>query len=359
VNKSHATQRFLVTLVASCAVLAGVQRLHAEDKPVSVIAAQRLTITTAKGKGQLPLYVSRDWTKPQPDVVRAFVIFHGKLRNADVYYASGQKALATAGEAGKHTILIAPQFLGQADVNEHHVPNDVLRWAPEAWMGGADATGPAPISSYTAIDAVLMQLADKTIFPNLKDVIIGGHSGGGQVVQRYAVVGRGESALVARGIHVRYVVANPSSYVYFSTDRPVLTSKLNDIHFAPFDAGSCKKFNHWKFGVEDPPPYIGDHSFTDMEAAYAHRDVIYLLGLDDTDPNHPELDKTCGAEAEGPYRLYRGTAYYRYMQSRHDNALTQQLWTVPGVGHDGDKMFNSSCGLAAVFDLGACTTQVH
>jgi pimeloyl-ACP methyl ester carboxylesterase len=334
-------------------------RSYAEDKPVTVIAPQRLAVTTPAGKGLLPLYVSRDWSKPQPDITRAIVFFHGKLRNADVYNASGLKAIEAAGAAGKHTVLITPQFLGQVDVNEHHVANDVLRWAPEAWMAGADAISPAAISSYSAMDAILAQLSDRTIFPNLKDVVVAGHSGGGQVVQRYAVVGRGEAALLKAGTSVRYVVANPSSYVYFNTDRPQLDSKLTDMRFAPFDGGSCKKFNRWKFGVEDPPPYVGENLFANMEAAYARRDVIYLLGLDDTDPNHPELDKTCGAEAEGPYRLFRGTAYFRYMQSRHPNALTQQLWDVPGVGHDGDRMFNSQCGLAALFEVKTCMTQVH
>jgi len=319
---------------------------------VSVVADQGINVTTAKGAGELPLYVSRDWSKPQPDVTRALIIFHGKLRNADVYYASGKKAVATA-KADKYTIVIAPQFLQAEDANAFHLPPGILRWAGEGWAGGEDAAGPAPISSYTAIDAILARLANRTLFPNLTEVIVGGHSAGGQVVQRYAVVGRGETELTKVGVHVRYVVANPSSYVYFSADRPLANGG-----FGPYEGRKCSGYDKWKYGVNDPPPYVGDISFTTMEATYAKRDVIYLLGDKDIDPNHPVLDKTCMGEAEGAYRLQRGTDYFRYMQMRHPVGLTQQLWIVPGVAHDGDGMFNSTCGLAAIFDQGVCTTQI-
>jgi hypothetical protein len=347
-------------VVAVSALLLAPLAAHAQNAettepsgPVKVIAPQMLQVTTAKGTGMSPLYVSRDWSKPQPDVTRALLVFHGRLRNADVYNASGQKAIASAGAEGKTTILITPQFLTQMDIDAFHLPPAVLRWTSEGWMSGEDALAPAAISPFTIIDMILKRLSDRTIFPNLKEVVLAGHSAGGQVMQRYAVVGRGESALTAEGIHVRYVVSNPSSYVYFSADRP--DGKGG---FAPFDASSCKKFNRWKYGIIDPPPYVGSTSFADIEATYAHRDVTYLLGGADTDPNHPVLDKTCSGEAEGPYRLARGTSYLHYMQMRHPDGLTQKAWEVPGVGHDGDKMFNSKCGLTALFDIGKCTTPI-
>ena len=43
----------------------------AARRPVKVIAEQRVEVKTAAGNGVLPLYVSRDWTRPQPDVTRA------------------------------------------------------------------------------------------------------------------------------------------------------------------------------------------------------------------------------------------------------------------------------------------------
>ena len=334
------------------------------NKPVKVIADQLLTVSTLNGKGQLPLYISLnganvDFSHPLPSVVRALIVFHGKLRDADVYNQSGLTAIRNAGEAGKGTLLITPQFLAQVDIDKFHMAPPVLRWAPEAWMGGENALG-VPLSSFDAIDAILARLNDRKIFPNLKSVVIAGHSGGGQVVQRYAVVGRAGDVLLRAGIHVRYVIANPSSYVYFSPERPVLRP-VGEFTFA-VPAKSCfGKYDLWKYGVNEPPPYVGAGGFVELEQHYMHRDVRYLLGTRDIDPNHPALDKTCSGEDEGPYRFFRGKAYFRYLELRHPEleqaGASQQLWFVPGVEHDGEKMLNSACGIAALFDVGSCSTR--
>jgi pimeloyl-ACP methyl ester carboxylesterase len=335
------------------------------NKPVAAIADHALQIKTARGSGDLPLYFSLDgapidMSKPQPGVMRALLIFHGKLRDADVYNQSGLAAIKNAGAASKGTLLITPQFLAQVDVDKYHLPPPTLRWTPDAWMGGEDATN-AAVSSFDAIDTILAQLRNKAIFPNLKMAVIAGHSGGAQVVQRYAIAGRGGDALITDGIHVRYLIANPSSYLYFSPDRPIIEPMAEYTYRVPVK--TCYgKYDKWKYGVNDPPPYVSGGSFTDLEQRYLRRDVIYLLGTDDTDPNHPALDKTCSGEDEGPYRFFRGKAYFHYLELRHPElskeSATQQLWFVPGVGHEGEKMLNSQCGIAALFSAGTCSTRV-
>ncbi|SNT44207.1 hypothetical protein SAMN05421770_11813 [Granulicella rosea] len=345
------TLLLVLSALAATAVLAAQSTdTTSSAVPVKAIAPSEIHVDKGGASAVLPLYVSADWSRPLPNVTRALLVFHGKLRNADEYNLSGQKAIATA-KAGDATLLITPQFLGQQDVDAFHLAPSTLRWAPEAWMGGDDATAPAAISSFDTIDAILNHLADRRIFPNLKTVVIAGHSGGGQVVQRYAVVGKAPERLAALGIATRYVVANPSSYVYFSPERP-----LEDGSFGLPRKTCFGKYNHWKYGTENPPPYVGDASFANLETRFITRDVIYLLGTKDTDPNHPALDKTCSAEDEGAYRYVRGHNYFRYLMGRHQ-ALTQRLWDVEGVEHDGDKMFNSPCGLYALFGVGRCPTQ--
>ena len=54
-------------------------------------------------------------------------------------------------------------------------------------------------------------LADRSRQPNLRTVVLAGFSGGGQLVQRYAAVGRVGDTLANRGIALRYVVGSPSS----------------------------------------------------------------------------------------------------------------------------------------------------
>jgi pimeloyl-ACP methyl ester carboxylesterase len=339
-----------ILIILAVSITSNARTLEPTNHPVDEIAGNSLRVTTSAGVGVLPVYVSKDVSKVQPEVTRAIVIFHGVKRNAVGYFRSANEAADFAGKSGKGTLVIAPQFLIEEDAAAFNLNSTILRWHHSAWEGGGDASGPAPISSFDAIDAILAELADRSRFPGLQQVVLAGHSAGGQVVQRYAVMGRGEAALVKLGIHVRYVVANPSSYVYFSQDRPVTTST-----FARYE-GSCKTFNRWKYGTEDPPPYIGQRSFAEMEDDYIRRDIIYLLGTSDTDPRHPELDISCEGEAQGPHRFARGMAYFSYLKARHPDNFAQRLWEVPHVGHDEREMFHSKCGMQALFDIPGCAS---
>jgi pimeloyl-ACP methyl ester carboxylesterase len=309
-------------------------------RPVKGISDTRIRLA---GGGVLPLYLSADWSAPRPDITRAVIIVHGLQRNADNYFAAGLRAQAAAGEAGRGTLIIAPQFLTQVDIDAHQLPPDTLRWSGGGWESGAPARGPTPTSSFDALDTILARLADRTLFPNLAVVVLAGHSGGGQVVQRYAIATRGEAALKRAGIATRYVVANPSSYAYFSEDRPV-----------PAAAASCPRTNDWKYGMARRPPYLANRAPAELEASYVARQVIYLLGTRDIDPNHRELDKTCMGEAQGPTRYWRGRAYADYMKARHPGTFNHVVLDVPGVAHNADKMLNSPCGMAALFDLPGC-----
>ena len=321
--------------------------------PVKVIADHRVEVKTSVGNGVLPLYLSRDWTTSQPDITRAAIVFHGVLGNADDYLRSAQRAVTAAGDTARSTLLVAPQFMTDRDVITHKLSDDILRWGSkqDSWTAGEAAHGPAPISSFEAIDAILARFADRVIFPKLAQIVVAGHSAGGQVVQRYAVVGRGDSALTNAGISVRYVVANPSSYLYFSPDRPDSNGD-----FAPFKTANCPDFNNWKYGWSEAPRYAREKTPTAYEQAYAARKVIYLVGTADTNQNHPALDKSCAGEAQGPHRYARAIAYARYMKMRHPD-INHRVSEVPGVGHNGDKMLTSKCGLAALFDQPGCAAH--
>jgi len=344
-------EQLLAGALATCLLLCGAGARAADEtapnhRPVKAVADQRLDVRTGAGRGVLPLYASLSLADGavQPDIERAVLVFHGRLRDADVYWRSAQKALAAVPTQASHTLLVVPQFLAERDVAAYGLAPETLRWSLEGWEGGEPALAPAPLSSFDAIDAVLALLADRHRFPHLAQVVIAGHSGGGQVVQRYAVVGQGEAALAAAGVKVRYVVANPSSYLYFSADRPQA-----DGGFRPLAAGTCPAYDQWKYGWNDAPAYAAQLSPRAYEARYVQRDVVMLLGALDVDPQHPALDKSCSGEAQGPYRLARGRSYASYLQLRHPG-FKASVHEVPGVGHDGDRMLGSACGLAALFD---------
>jgi pimeloyl-ACP methyl ester carboxylesterase len=352
-------------VAALLAFLAAAVQAWCSDKPVRIVADHVMKITTPTGSGLMPIYISLDgqlcdFTKPEPSVRRALIIVHGLERNAEHNHRVGLRAIRNAGAAAQGTLLLGPQFLEKVDTDAHGLPGTVLRWPNEEWMGGANAEN-AAVSSYAVIDAVLAQLGDRRIFPNLKTVVLAGHSAGGQLVQRYAAVGRGGDALERSGIPIRYVVANPSSYLYFSPQRPVPQSKAGFTFEIP--SNTCHgEYDHWKYGLVGTPPYVQPMEAHDVEQRYVAREIFYLLGTRDNDPHHPELDRHCEAEDEGPQRFLRGEAFFAYLQSRHpelrDDAGKQKLWAVPGVDHDNDRMFNSECGLAALFDAGTCTTPI-
>src|ERR1700694_2230622 len=244
----------LLLFAAASARAWAADEIAPHHRPVKEVANYRISVGT---QATLPLYVSADWSDPLPDVTRAVLVLHGRLRNADVYFQSAKTAQSAAGEVGKSTIMIVPQFLAEVDVEAYHLPPDTLRWTLEGWEGGDAALAPVPASSFEALDAILARLADRRLFPNLNQVVVAGHSGGAQVVQRYAIAGKGELALTSQGIGVRYVVANPSSYAYFSGERP-----------EPAIAAACPDYNHWKYGMEARPAYLAAPTIAALEQAY-------------------------------------------------------------------------------------------
>jgi len=290
------------------------------------------------------------------DVTRAIIVIHGALRNAEGSFTAMQHAMTLAGEAGRHTLILAPQFLSEVDAVRYPVPLDIPVWSIDGWKDGSlseirrDDSTDRRVSSFAVLDALLQTLSDRAHWPALDLVVLAGHSAGGQFVQRYAVAGRAPTMLSHHGIHTRFVVANPSSYLYFDARRPT------EHGFAPFPQTRCRGFDHYKYGLEAPTAYVAAQTPQALMWHYARQQVIYLLGTLDADAAHPFLDRSCAAEAQGPTRLARGQAYYQYLPLvlGHEVVQRQHRTLVEGVGHDHQSMFQSPCGVAWLFANGQC-----
>ena len=75
------------------------------------------------------------------------------------------------------------------------------------------------------------------------------------------------------------------------------------------------------------------------------RNVVLLLGSEDTDPNHEELRKMPEAMAQGPNRVVRGKTFFRELQKRAAELRTPFGWRimmVPGAAHEPSKMSPSA-----------------
>lgn len=315
------------------------------DEPVKQVGDQRIAVKTAEGSGAIPVYADRRIDAPAPDVRRVVVIVHGILRNADVYFATGQKIVKNAGDAAAGTMVVAPQFLTPVDVRAFHLSPDMLAWGRSSWARGDAALGPAPVSAFSALDGVLAHFANRDLYPALKEVLLIGHSAGGRILNRYVATSDGEAVLRRAGIGIRYVMANPGSYLYFDRDRPAADGKLQ-----PVDLQACPAANDWQYGLDKAPPYVAKQDVKSLEARYASREVVYLLGGADTDPVLHFFDRSCGGMAQGPNRLARGHVYFDYLKGRHATNFNQRIVEVPGIGHDNLGMFTSECGMAVLFE---------
>ncbi len=264
---------------------------------------------------------------------QAVVVVHGTGRNAQGYFESMVAAAKQAG-AESSAAVIAPWFQTE---EENPEGNDAY-WTnggTTSWKDGGGAVEPEGLSSFATVDELVRVLADKARFPNLTRITLVGHSAGGQFVQRYAAGGRAPAQL--SGVTVRYVAANPSSYLYLDAHRPV-DDGLPD---------SCPAYDDYKYGMQHRNAYLAALSADQLVDQYVHRDVTYLLGGDDVHHDHG-IDLECPAMAQGDNRLERGRAYYAAVHRSYPSA-PHRLVEVPGVGHDHDAMFSSEQGRTAIF----------
>ncbi|WP_373067207.1 alpha/beta hydrolase [Gemmatimonas sp.] len=270
-------------------------------------------------------------------VTHAVIVVHGAERNANDYFTSMNEAATLAGRSSS-TIIIAPQFQTSDDAPAADEPV----WTSSGWRSGdlSSSTGPLPrISSYAAIDTILVRLGIRTKFPRLARIVLVGHSAGGQLLHRYAATSRVATTLT--DIPIRYIAANPSTWLYLGPERAAGSG------FAiPTSAATCVDYDDWHYGLHSRNTYANALPVSLVRQNLVTRDVIVMLGTADT--LTADLDVSCGADLQGPRRYQRGLTLLNYM-----NALTpgnsHRLVTIPGVGHSKSAMFTSVDGRRAIF----------
>lgn len=271
-------------------------------------------------------------------VTRAVIVVHGTGRNAAGYFASVAAAAAKSGVTND-TMVIAPWF----KTPEDSPGAGEATWTSAAWKIGDGAQSPKGLSSFLVMDQIIATLADRSRFPNLRDVVVTGHSAGGQFTQRYAAFGLAPNVL--RDVHVSYVPANPSSYVYFTTARPTSGNGFQ----APGNS-SCSDYDTYKYGLEGRGGYPAKLSATQVLANYTSRQVTIVNGGADTVQNG-DMDDDCGANLQGPNRASRGANFVKYIHSVAPRTTSSQgRIVVNGVDHDGDAIFNDPAVRYALFD---------
>ena len=282
-----------------------------QNESAQAVADQYVRVRDAGGEGRLPCYASRRLDAPGPGPERVLVVVHGALRDADRYFGHATRAAAAA---GSRALIVAPQFLADVDhIARASAPAGTLYWGVEDWKGGEPALGPSAISSFTAMDDLLLELTAPGRLPdsNKLVVVIAGNSAGGQFVNRYAAVGRGPDVLAQRGIPARFIIANPSTYLYFD--------------YA----------NRWRYGFDRAPAYVTGTPGQSLRR-YLGRDVTIVLGAEDRAADALLLEVGAAAMAQGANRFERGINYDRYIRQRagaEGLTVTHRLIELAGIGH--------------------------
>lgn len=231
------------------------------------------------------------------------IICHGVQRNAEDYR---NFAINMAERFG--AIVAAPHFdrvrFPYNDYQQGGILRDGVARPREDW-------------TFTRFAELVTQLRALTGDPARPFYIIG-HSAGGQFVARLAgIVG-------ANGAE-RLIAANPGSHLF--PDREAA----------------------YGYGFGGLPDELGDEAALQR---YLAAPLTLYLGTADNDPNHPSLDRSPAALAQGPHRNARGLACYaagRSLATARGWEFNWRLIKTPGIAHDAARMFAAPEAADALF----------
>jgi hypothetical protein len=334
----------------------------------ATIAAQefcpeRFHIEVGGHRLSLPFCTTHQIDRPDPAIERIVFSIHGVGTNAETYFRSMVEAAEQVPGALARTLIIAPQLMTRAYAETVPLGPTDLFWETGSgrFWGGLSGSSeahprPAAISSFEMMDRLLEHLVEPGRFPNLEMIVLAGHSGGGQFTNRYAAATIFDhAALERRGIRIRYIVSNPSSYVYLSAERVVPGVRTRDEFAVPPAemVEACPGFDRYGTGLQDLGEewsYIAAVGVERIRQQYGTREVVYLMGTDDSDPQGAALARGCEAMLQGAHRLERGITYFNYIEHFYNGRHNHRISFVPRVAHDHARMWGSAEGLLNIFD---------
>ena len=356
--------RFRVFLVFALGMLGITGQALSQVAPCTTsTAACTEWVDVADQSPRLRVYRTYPLATRNANITRALIMVHGAGRDAHNYF---RHALAGGFLAGalSNTIIIAPRFASNNGGCRDTLAAGETNWGcsgPARWTSGGAATNGNAITSFDAADVLIRKLARKESFPNLRTIVVAGHSAGGQFVSRYLMSNRLHEDL---GVPVTYYVANPSSYTYVDSVRPTTSAFPTNVaalppgYIAPMpetppppfrafsDARSCVGYDAWPYGLKNRVGYAARLSDEQLKKQLASRKATYLLGELDILPLYG-FDDSCAAMAQGPTRLARGLAFNAHV--KQTVGAQHEAIVVPACGHSARCMFTADPVLSLIF----------
>nr|POE72737.1 hypothetical protein CFP56_30676 [Quercus suber] len=259
---------FVTALVAFSATLISAQQFmgNAVDNSLPVVPGAEVTYwkikDTSKRNINMTLINYQNFGKNNKrqvpaNIQRAVIFIHGLNRDPGTYESNMLSALSQV-KSDKNinpdTVSIVAPYFPNGDDKGSGYPftdglsagqgstSDCMVWKSSQWSAGGNNQYPYRskiTSSYTVLDQMIQYYDNKTMFPNMHQIVIAGHSLGAQMVQRYAAI----SNTLNTQTPVSYWVANPNSYIWLSTSRP-------------FDTSSCSEYDDYREGYNLFAEYV-------------------------------------------------------------------------------------------------------
>jgi len=321
-------------------VLRAVERISDQDFAVPLEGGQAAL---------LPVFADRKLVDPHPGVKRVVIGVQDATRDA---FGTFETLKRVAGEGGE-TMVVVPQFLAAQDAEKHGLGTDFARWTIEGWRDGGNSRPSSPrdaaalVSSFGVFDALLLFLSDRVGFPDLSEIVVAGYGPVARTVQLYAATGKGFGPADAAGIRLRFVVAGGDTFLYFDDRRP----GRGPDGFEAIPREQCSGYNQWPYGIVLPAVYAFGREGRDLAAAYAARDVAYLVNAREA----AAQDRGCEARAQGDDRVERAQLYLRHLALLAGAPpATHRMLVARDAAAGAAGLFGSACGRAALFGEGGC-----
>ena len=303
-----------------------------------------------------PYYRNISLDSTSEHIKYAIVSLHGDGRNSFEHYGVISELTNMVGFQDS-TILIAPTYPIQDDINEHSLGDDILYWPDIDWNAGnlsrSTQSNPRPfrISSFSTLDTMFLRLVENNI--GLEKIILTGHSAGSQMVVRYAAGGRGRASIANEIIELVYVPVNTPSFLYYDGYR-VIDQSAEVFDFGPTN---CASANQYKYGLDNLNQYMEETGVATIIENFKRANLTYLIGEYDFGGQ----TSTCARMVQGNSRLIRTHVYFAYIGYFYGDSIygSHRMAEIPQAPHDFETTLLTDCGLKSVFGLGECDLFVY
>ncbi|KAM0723006.1 hypothetical protein Q7P37_001204 [Cladosporium fusiforme] len=305
-------------------------------------------------------YASLDTQGQRPDnanIQRAVFSIHGLLRDPWNYENDMLNALNQATSYNENVnrdtvAVVAPYFASGSDKDFAYPWDDTAKagrgsntsalvWRGSQWSAGGDAQYPREsrrsVSAFYVLDEMIKYFDDKERFPKMQSIVLVGHSMGGQMLNRYAAVGK-DLKLNAKLVHW---IGNPSGYTWLNSYRPM---------YVP----DCPDYDDYREGYsnyEDYPMTYNTELVAEGSEAilknFQSKQIAWARALQDMGDH----SSACGANTTGANRNERFFNFVDWFRPSCEDPEGRNCDTVDLIdtSHNNGFMFNSPAGQSRIF----------